>query len=131
MPEQTEPLFRAWFGRFNETQEPQLDVLHPDVEWHLRADLPDSRTLRGHEDVRRLNADWTEAFEDLRLEATQISDVAGKTVVDVHFHAHIRGSLQEVDMDEVWLVTWRDDMIVEIREFRTSGEALRSLGLAA
>ena len=31
-------------------------------------------------------------------------------------------------MDEIWVYTWRDQKVIEIREYRTKDEALRSLG---
>ncbi len=125
----SEARLRAWFDRFNRTQEPVLEQLHPEIEWHLRADLPDSRTLRGHEAVEQLNADWAEAFESLHLEPIEVSEVAGKTVLAVHFHARIRGTAESLDMDEVWVLSWRDDKIVEIREYTGKDEALKSMRL--
>jgi ketosteroid isomerase-like protein len=120
---------RAWFDRFNETQEPQLELMHPENEWHLRADLPDSRILRGYEMVKQLNIDWTEAFENLRLTPTAVMDVAGKTLIDVHFHACIRGAGESLDMDEVWVLGWCDNKIIEIREYNGRAEALKAVGL--
>ena len=86
--------------------------------------------MRGHEDVGRLHADWTNAFEDLHLEPIEITEEAGTTLVRVHFHAGIKGSDQELDMDEVWLLSWCDERVIEIREFNTKEDALRSLGQA-
>ena len=131
MPSDTDASVREWFERGNKTKELQVDALHPDVEWHLRADLPDSRTLRGYEDARQLIADWTAAFDNLHLEPTVITEAGGKTVVGVHLHGQIRGTEQELDMDEVWVLGWRDERIVEIREFNTTEEAVRSLGQPA
>ena len=65
MPTDAEAKVRAYFERFNETRESQLDLLHPEIDWHIRADLPDARTLRGYEDVKRRDADWKRAFGDL------------------------------------------------------------------
>jgi ketosteroid isomerase-like protein len=131
MPSATEASVREWFERGDKTQELQFDILHPDLEWHLRADLPDSRTLRGYEDARQLVADWSAAFDNLHLEPIEITQAVGKTVVDVHLHGKMRGTEQELDMDEVWVLGWRDERIVEIREFNTREEALRSLGQPA
>jgi ketosteroid isomerase-like protein len=128
MPGESEAKLRAMWARFKVTGDLGLDEnFDPEIEWHLRADLPDSRTLRGHEEVTQLYADWTEAFEDLRLEPVEISEVAGRTIAVLHFRGRIKGSRQEVDMDEVWVYSWRDQKIIEIREYRTKDEALRSL----
>jgi ketosteroid isomerase-like protein len=103
--------------------------LHPDIAWHLRADLPDSRIRRGHEAVKQLNADWTEAFKNLHLEPIEVSETAGKTVVAVHFHTRIEGTGASLDMDEVWVLGWRDDKIIEIREYNSRDEALKAVAV--
>ena len=108
-----------------------LDNFHPDCEWHLRADVPDSRILRGHRDIAQNAASWYEAFDDLVLEPVEMSEAAGKIIVAVHFSGRIKGTGEEVNMDEVHVVTMRDDKIIEIREYNAKDEALRSLGLAA
>lgn len=128
-PSRIERLVRA-FERFNETQAPMFDALDPEIEWHLRADLPDTRTLHGHEDVRRLTADWNEAFEDLRLDLGRITEIAEKAVAEIHFRASIRGTGQSVVMDEAWLISWRGERIIEIREYNTVQEALAAAGPA-
>ena len=73
-------------------------------------------------------AGWVEAFEELHNEPGEMIELAGKIVMDMHVHGRVRGSGEEVDMDEVWVVTERDQKIVEIREYNTREEALRSLG---
>jgi ketosteroid isomerase-like protein len=127
MAGEREARLRELFARLNATGDVGFENFDPEIEWHLRADLPDSRTLRGHDQVRELYADWMGAFEDLQLEPVEVSEVAGRTIVLVHFHGRVRGSPQEVDMDEVWVYSWRLQKIIEIREYRTKDEALRSL----
>jgi ketosteroid isomerase-like protein len=128
MASEREARLRAMFASFNDIGDQGLDNFDPQIEWHLRADLPDSRTLRGHGQVKQLYADWTEAFEGLQVEPVEISEVAGRTVVVVHLHGRVRGSGQEVDMDEVWVYSWHDEKVIELREYVTKDEALRSLG---
>jgi len=128
MASEREARLRTMFARFNGAGDLGLDNFHPQIEWHLRADLPDSRTLRGHEQVKELYADWSAAFEDFQVEPVEVSEVAGRTVVVVHAHGSIKGSGQEVDMDEVWVYSWHDERVIEIREYITKDEALRTLG---
>jgi ketosteroid isomerase-like protein len=119
------------FEAFNRTHEVGLENYHPDVEWHTRPDLPDSGTYRGHEAIVQMVAGWVDAFEDLRNEPGEMIEVEGKIVMDMHVHGRVKGSGEEVDMDEVWVVTEREGKIVEIREYNTREEALRSLEHAA
>jgi ketosteroid isomerase-like protein len=120
--------WRPAFEAFNRTHKLDLENYHPDVEWHTRRDLPDSGVYRGREEIARMVADWVEAFENLHNEPGEIIELAGKTVMDMHVHGRVRGSGEEVDMHEVWVITERDEKIVEIREYSTREEALRSLG---
>ena len=116
------------WAHFKDTGDLALaENMDPEVEWHLRADLPDSRTLRGHEQVEQLYAEWTETFDDLQLEPVEISEVAGRAIVALHFRGRIKGSGQEVQMDEVWVYRLRDGKVIEIREYRTKEEAVASL----
>ncbi|HME02200.1 MAG TPA: nuclear transport factor 2 family protein [Solirubrobacteraceae bacterium] len=129
IPGETEARLRAIWARFKDTGDLGLaESFDPEIEWHLRADLPEPRTLRGHEQVAQLYAEWTETFEDLQLEPLDISEVGDRTIAVVHFRGRIKGSRQEVDMDEVWVYGWRDEKVIEIREYRTKDEALQSLG---
>jgi ketosteroid isomerase-like protein len=119
---------RAIWERYKLTGDPGFDDnFDPEIEWHLRADLPDSRTLRGHEQVKRMFAEWADAFEDFDGEPVDISDVAGRTIVVIHLRGRIKGSGQTIEMDEVWVYSWRGEKVIEIHEYRTKDEALRSL----
>jgi ketosteroid isomerase-like protein len=126
-PAHVEAKVRSYFERFNETRESQLEALHPEIEWHIRADLPDSRTLRGYEDIKRRDADWTQAFAELHLEPIKVSQASGKTIVLVHFRGRIKRSAQIVDMNEVWVLSWRGDRIIEIYEYKNEAEALKAV----
>ena len=126
-PIDAEAKVRAYFERFNETRESQLEALHPEIHWHLRADLPDPRTLHGYEDIRRRDADWIQAFGDLRLEPIEVSEASGKTIVLVHFRGRLKGSGEIVDMNEVWVLSWRGARIIEIYEYKNKAEALKAV----
>jgi ketosteroid isomerase-like protein len=126
-PTDAEAKVRAYFERFNKTRESQLEALHPEISWHIRADLPGSRRLHGLEDIKRRDADWKRAFGSLHLEPIEISEASGQTVVVVHFHGRLKGSEDIVDMNEVWVLSWRGDRIIKIREYKNKAEALKAV----
>jgi len=129
MPDETEERLRAIWARYRVTGDPQFDeIFDPDIEWHLRADLPDSRTLHGLEQVKRLFAEWLEAFDDFEIVPMEVSEVAGRTIALLRLRGRVKGSAQTVEMDEVWVYRWRDQKAIEIREYATKDEALRALG---
>jgi ketosteroid isomerase-like protein len=129
MPGETEAKVRAMWARYRDTADPGfVENFDPQIEWHLAADVPDSRTLRGHEQLAEYFAGWAEAFEGLRVEPVEITEVAGRTLAVLHIQGSVRGSGREVEMDEVWVYSWRGAKVIEIREYRTKDEALQSLG---
>ena len=45
----------------------------------------------------------------------------------VHFHGRLKGSEDIVDMNEVWVLSWRGDRIIKIREYKNKVEALKAV----
>jgi uncharacterized protein len=114
----------------NREHAPDLDLLHPDIQWHTRADLPDSATYRGHDAVAALMAEWFGgAFDDLRVDVEELIDAGDRVVAVLRLHARIRGSTQEVDMSEAHVLTMRDGKAAELHEYQTREEALKAAGL--
>jgi ketosteroid isomerase-like protein len=112
------------------THEPDFDLLHPDIEWHTRADLPDTGTHRGHDRVAKLMAEWFDgAFDKVGIELEELIDAGDRVVVVLRLRGRVRGSSQEVEMPETHVVTMRDGKVTEIHEYQTKAEALASVGL--
>jgi ketosteroid isomerase-like protein len=109
--------------------EPDFDLLHPDIRWHTRADLPDSATHRGHDGAKTLFAQWFGAFDDLRVQVEELIDAGDRVVVVLRLHGRARGSAHEVDMSETHVLTMRDGRVIEIDEYLTKAEALKVAGL--
>jgi len=110
-------------------QKPDFDLLHPDIRWHTRADLPDTATHCGHEGAAALMADWFGAFDGLRVEVEELIDAGDRVVVVLRLHGRARGSAHEVDMSETHVLTMRDGKVTEVHEYLTKAEALKVVGL--
>ncbi len=108
----------------------ELFAFHPEVEWTTRTDLPDSRTYRGREELASLIAEWSDVFDDLLVEPLEIFETDGKVVAVLRLSGHIKGSDQQVAMEEVHVMSLRDGMFSEVREYPTKREALMALGLS-
>lgn len=109
--------------------EPAFELLHPDILWHTRADLPDTATHRGHDGAATLMAEWFGAFEDLRVDVEELIDAGDRVVVVLRLHGRARGSAREVDMSETHVLTMRDGKVAEVHEYATKAEALEVVGL--
>ena len=75
---------------------PEYDLLHPEVQWHTRADLPDSATYSGHEGVAKLVAEWSDTFEDLEFVPVEYIDAGDRVVTVLRLRGRIRGSELDV-----------------------------------
>jgi uncharacterized protein len=130
MSEENVERVREAYRLYQETQQPDYELLHRDVAWHTARDLPDSDTFRGHEGVAELYSEWISSFEDFRVEVEEMIDGgADRVVVMTRLHGRFRGSSEEVNLIEAHVWKLLDGKAVEIREYRTRGEALEAAGL--
>jgi ketosteroid isomerase-like protein len=121
---------RRAYQLYDETQQPDYELLHRDVTWHTALDLPDSATYRGHDGVAELYAEWIDSFEDFRVEVEEmIDDGADTVIVMTRLRGRFRGSTDEVDLIEAHVWKLIDGKAVEIREYRTRVQALEAVGL--
>lgn len=121
---------RAAFGSLAQTGEFDLDWFDPDVRWHLRADLPDSETLVGRDRLSQFVAEWTEAFQDPHFDLEELIDAGDHLIAVLRLRGRLRGSNEEVGMQETHVYKTQNGRTVEVWEYRTKAEALESLGLA-
>jgi ketosteroid isomerase-like protein len=105
-------------------------AFHPEVEWTMRTDLPDPQTYRGREELARVMAEWITAFDDFLMEPVEIFETRGKVVAVLQVIGHIKGSDQQVAMEEAHVMSLRDGMFSKVREYPTKSEALTTLGLS-
>ena len=105
----------------------------PDIDWRAIPGAPDDVGLiSGPAALRAYYDDWYDTFDDLRIEALEVVDAGGESVV-----AHQRGSgvakLSGVPTELVYGVVYtvRDGLIVSGREYATREQALEAAGLPA
>jgi ketosteroid isomerase-like protein len=108
----------------------ELLAFHPEVEWTMRTDLPDPQTYRGREELASVMAEWIAAFDDFHVEPSEIFETAGKVVAVLQINGRIKGSDQQVAMEEAHVMSLRDGMFSDVREYPTKSEALKALGLS-
>jgi ketosteroid isomerase-like protein len=116
-------IVRAVYGRSD------LELLHPDIEWHTRADLPDSGVHRGHDGVAAHTSQWTAAFNDFEIDVGEQIDAGDVVVSVVCLRGRLRGSDQAVEMQVVHVSRVQDGLVIEVHEYRTKDEALKAAGL--
>lgn len=106
-----------------------LEMLSPDVEWHMAEDEPDARTLHGREGVLALLADTVATFDSFEFQVDEILDAGDSVVVVTRMRAVGKGSGARVDLPETLVFDIAGGTAWRVREYRERDEALTALGL--
>jgi ketosteroid isomerase-like protein len=114
-------LVRDAFGRFVETGELPMEVIHPEIEWKTQLE-----SYRGHEGVRRWQHAIVENLGRMDIEMTEIEAVGEKVVADVAIKgtAQITGIEGAVTSSTVWTI--RDGLVTRVEAFLDRDQALRA-----
>jgi uncharacterized protein len=122
-------IVRTGFERFRTGD--LFEVLSPDIEWHVRSDLLDAGTYRGHAEVRQLLGRFEEILDGMWIEPEEFIDAGEETViVPLRWGGTGRGSGVAIEErgGETWIFTVRDNKIVRVNEFATRAAALAAVG---
>jgi ketosteroid isomerase-like protein len=105
-------------------------LLHPQIEWVIAREHPDSRTLIGHESIVAYERDWQETLSGLRFVLDRVLD-AGENVVGIGSVVGTgTGSGADVRVPIAFVFTVRDGLITRVEEYLDPREALEATGLA-
>jgi ketosteroid isomerase-like protein len=93
-------------------------------------EVPDAKTYRGREAIRRGWEDWPKQWDDFRLDLIDVIDVSDDVVISVT-RQRGRGRESGIDMDfEVYFVAHgRDGMTNRLEMFFSREQALKAAGL--
>jgi ketosteroid isomerase-like protein len=120
------------YARYNAGERtPELWFWHPDAEYHVAREDPDSSVRRGIDEIRQQVASWHEAYPDLRVEVLDALEASGgRVLLWVRFVGHGATSGIPPEMQLAHLYTMRDGRIVRSRVYFRPGEALEAMGLS-
>ena len=106
------------------------EYVHPEIEWVPLEGALDVDVSYGHEAVKGRMAAMLDVMEEAQIEAGEIIDAGGETVViAIRISGRGRGSGIAVDADWFHVVTERDNKAVRIEWHRSRDEALEAAGL--
>ena len=106
-----------------------LADIDAEIEWHGVPDEPDPGPFRGHDEVLKMVARWTEAFPDLRAEVEDYIDAGEYVVVPMRLRGHTPDSDADIVVEDVLVHRYRDGKIVEVREYRSREAALEAVAV--
>ncbi len=110
--------------------EANLEVLAPDVEFHVSGAFPDLDPMyRGHEGIERLNAALNAPWVTLSLEPERFIDAGSQVLVLAQFRARGRDGMEmRRHLANLWTV--RDGQIVKMEAFADQQSGLEAVGLS-
>jgi ketosteroid isomerase-like protein len=106
-----------------------VSTLDPEVELHEWPTAPGARSYRGHEGARRAVDSWFEAWEWMRAEIEDITELGDRVLVTAHQRAKGKGSAIEVEIDTFNVYTFRDGKVIRIELFTERAPAVAAAGL--
>ena len=88
------------YARYNAGERrPELWFWHPDAEYHVASEDPDSTVRRGIDAIRQQFASWHEAYPDLRVEILDARANGDQVFLWVRFVGHGATSGIPIDME--------------------------------
>jgi ketosteroid isomerase-like protein len=105
--------------------------LAPDVVWEDARQMPDARTYRGLDAVRRFLKSFERHWEEIRFEPEEIREGEDAVIACVRLVGRGRASGAAVDAHVVHVWEMRDRKVLRVRTFFDREEAERAAGIAA
>jgi ketosteroid isomerase-like protein len=106
--------------------EPLLGVADPDIEWRPLLVNVEGSEYRGHEGIRQWFRDFTEIFDDVGAEVSEIEALDDCVIATGTIHARARVSGAPVDQPATWLATMRDGKAIRLEVFSDRASAERA-----
>jgi ketosteroid isomerase-like protein len=105
-------------------------LLHPEVEFHTYANVPEPGVYRGREAVISYHERVFGQFESVRIELEELLSAGDPVVIISRQHTVPRGSEGEIVQRVVEVWTIRDGLLAERKAFLTRAEALEAVGFS-
>jgi ketosteroid isomerase-like protein len=131
MSQENVEVVRSIFAAWERGDEAFLPFLDPEIEWHVRSDLPDSDIYRGLEGMERLTRTFDEVLDESWYSPREFLDIDDQVVVVLSWGG--RGKTSGIAFEErgeTWIFTLRDGKVIRIKEYSSKDEALEAAGLS-
>ena len=107
-----------------------VEMMAPDVEWHVDPEDPDTTVHRGPEAVKRYGLTWVEMM-NVNVEVREVFD-AGDDQAVAWTRGESLGGLSgaSTGMDLAFIFKLRDGLVVRVQETQDKRKALEAVGLS-
>ena len=131
MPQEDVEVVKAAIAAFNRGGiETALQYLDEGIEWVGPPEWLEKHLYKGHEGMREIAAQWTENFDEYRVDPVEFLDADSCVVVLAFQRGRIKGSSVPIENQISYVWTVRDGKSVHVQVF-TWDEALAQIGRAA
>jgi ketosteroid isomerase-like protein len=108
----------------------ELGIWHPDGEYHVAREDPDSTIHRGIGAIARHVAGWYEVYPDLKVEPVEVKARGDLVFAWVRFSGHGAGSGVPIEMELAHVFTMRDGKVAQLVGYMDKAEGLEAAGLS-
>jgi ketosteroid isomerase-like protein len=123
--------FNRWGVHPSGKRSPEIPLLlHPEIEFHTYAQVPEAGVYRGREAVMDYHERVFGQFESVRIELEELLPAGDAVVIISRQHTVPRGGESEIVQEVVEVWTIREGMFAERKPFSTRAEALEAAGLS-
>jgi ketosteroid isomerase-like protein len=125
-------IVRRGFEHIRATGEPPTEILAPGFVWDMstfRDGAFVNSQYEGAQGMRDFLEEWTEPFDDWRIEVEEILDAGEKVVALCRQQARSKTSGVPVDMRLGMVFTLRDGLQTRMEMYADAAEALEAAGL--
>jgi ketosteroid isomerase-like protein len=131
MSQENVEVARAIYERWREGDfRTSLDAIDPLVLFVHQPPLPESGTYVGIDELVAFMRNWLESFSHFAIEAEDITDAGGDTVVaTVHQRGVGSGSGAETDLRYFQVWSFRGGNVIRLENHRGRAQALEAAGL--
>jgi ketosteroid isomerase-like protein len=122
--------FNQWGAHPGGERNPEIPpLLHPEIEFHTYAGVPEPGVYRGRDAVIEYHERVFGQFESVRVELEEPLSAGDAVVLISRQHTVPRGSEAEIVQQVVEVCTIRDGLLAERKPYSTRAEALEAAGL--
>ena len=109
-----------------------IELSDPQVEYDVSRTSPESRVVRGPEEVLAVLEEWVDTWDEHQVELVELIDAGDERVVAViQERGKLKGSDAWVEHPRGVVYTVRDQRVVRYEEHEDRAEALEAAGLRA
>ena len=130
MSEENVEIVRAQYAAWDKGDVPSIvDTCAPDVEIVQPAEVPDSKSYRGHEGVVVAFEDWPKQWDVFQVTLERVIDGPEDRVISVHSQ-HLEARGMNLDQEVAFVHTFNEGKMVRLDMFLSREQALEAAGLS-